>query len=157
MFPNNSPNGGVNNMNQFAAFQFATQMAASDGGSTSQTIDWAQLAQQWIQMRDSNINQASEDITTNAKKNSGNAVVAAGYEEKGEADMDMEDDDQNDAKSSVAICDLVRASSSQSHSETSTSPHNLIQNPNLGQPWYMQQCSVANLGKVIATQSGNAN
>ncbi|KAL9890432.1 uncharacterized protein ACN427_009419 [Glossina fuscipes fuscipes] len=140
------PNGGVNNMSQFAAFQFATQMAASDGGSTSQAIDWAQLAQQWIQMRDSNINQSSEDTTTIANKHSGNAVVAAGYEEKGEADMDMEDDEQNDAKSSVAICDFVRASSSQSHSETSTSPQNLIQNPNLGQPWYMQQCSLSNLG-----------
>uniref|UniRef100_A0A1I8PNW9 Arginine/serine-rich protein PNISR n=1 Tax=Stomoxys calcitrans TaxID=35570 RepID=A0A1I8PNW9_STOCA len=63
-----------------SGYQFINQAAVANAMASGHNIDWAQLAQQWIQMRDS-----AKSETSSAK-----------YDEKGEADMDIEEQVEKD-------------------------------------------------------------
>lgn len=72
------------------AFQFINQSVVTNAMASGQNIDWAQLAAQWIQM------QHRENTTSLANERKEIPVSHVKYdEEKGEADMDM-DDEQTD-------------------------------------------------------------
>uniref|UniRef100_A0A1I8N920 Arginine/serine-rich protein PNISR n=1 Tax=Musca domestica TaxID=7370 RepID=A0A1I8N920_MUSDO len=68
-------------------YQFINQAAVTSAMASGQNIDWASLAQQWIKMRDSALISGNE---TNAFS----TPTTRYEEEKGEADMDMDEDDQ---------------------------------------------------------------
>lgn len=113
MFSGGDSSEAMNNFNQasMTPFQFMTQAMAA-----GQNIDWAQLAQQWIQMRDNNtpmVDAPAAPMTSVPPPpnlsafglNVDNCLMPNLYNtnnkqfvEKGEADMDMDEEDHADEK-----------------------------------------------------------
>ncbi|XP_061392395.1 arginine/serine-rich protein PNISR-like [Musca vetustissima] len=67
-------------------YQFINQTAVTNAMASGQNIDWASLAQQWIKMRDS-------APSAGVEANDFSIATARYEEEKGEADMDMDDEE----------------------------------------------------------------
>lgn len=128
-----------NNENPMEFMQFTVRppplpITSLSSTSRNSEINWAQLAQQWIQMRDKNTIETCEQ-----KKDNGYGNILGPLDgEKGEADMEMEDDEQPD------VMPLI------------TTKHELLQVPcmthqpppsvpNMSQLWYMQQYSGGSL------------
>lgn len=117
MFSGGDSSEGINSLNQLGAYGFVNQVAVSNAMAAGQNIDWAQLAQQWIQMRD------NSEIEASANKISEPNCNNLTFEEKGEADMDMDDEEQTDEKSAQ-----------RTSNDLTSSVHN-----SLNQPWFFSE------------------
>ncbi|XP_037813418.1 arginine/serine-rich protein PNISR isoform X2 [Lucilia sericata] len=122
MFSGGDSSEGINSLNQLGAYGFVNQVAVTNAMAAGQNIDWAQLAQQWIQMRDNSAIETKMDYNTARADNvSGPSCNNLKFEEKGEADMDMDDEEQTDEKTTLRPNNEI----------TATSAVN-----NLNQPWF---------------------
>ncbi|KAM7364187.1 uncharacterized protein ACRADG_000783 [Cochliomyia hominivorax] len=116
MFSGGDSSDGLNNLNQFGSYGFVNQVAVSNAMAAGQNIDWAQLAQQWIQMRDNNSTTIGTNLEPHASANKtitdlGSCNNNSKFEEKGEADMDMDDEEQTDEKEPQEINNDIASSS----------------------------------------------
>ena len=124
-------------LNQLGAYGFVNQVAVSNAMAAGQNIDWAQLAQQWIQMRD------NPGLDTETACNLGNSKVVQpttlpNYEEKGEADMDMDEEEQQQTDEK-----LVQKVENSFSSSTGVS-HNT-----LNQSWFFNDGASTKLSKFV--------
>ena len=122
-------------LNQLGAYGFVNQVAVSNAMAAGQNIDWAQLAQQWIQMRDN----AGLDTETACNLGNRQPPSVPNYEEKGEADMDMDEEEQQQTDEK-----LVQKVENSFSSSTSVN-HNT-----LNQSWFFNDGAASTkLGKFI--------
>lgn len=121
MFSGGDSSDGINNINQLGAYGLVNQVAVTNAMAAGQNIDWAQLAQQWIQMRDNSELQSKTQSNLNANKIVDSSCNNFKFEEKGEADMDMDDEEQTENKSQKINNDFA--------------PSSVIQNLN-EPPWF---------------------
>lgn len=96
MFSGGDSSDGINSANQFSSFGFVNQVTVSNAMAAGQNIDWAQLAQQWIQMRDNSELDPRTELEHSANKAAEPNILK--FEEKGEADMDMDEEEHSDEK-----------------------------------------------------------
>ncbi|TMW50158.1 hypothetical protein DOY81_004783 [Sarcophaga bullata] len=127
-------------LNQLGAYGFVNQVAVSNAMAAGQNIDWAQLAQQWIQMRD------NAGLNTETACNLGNSKMVqpasvSNFEEKGEADMDMDEEEQQTDEKLLQKVD-------NSFSSSTGLNHNT-----LNQSWFFNDGTSSKL----TTQSSNTN
>ncbi|KNC21732.1 hypothetical protein FF38_04015 [Lucilia cuprina] len=116
MFSGGDSSEGINSLNQLGAYGFVNQVAVTNAMAAGQNIDWAQLAQQWIQMRDNSTIETKMDYNTARADNvSGPSCNNLKFEEKGEADMDMDDEEQTDEKTAQRANNEYNASSAVSN------------------------------------------
>lgn len=129
MFSGGDSSEGMNSLNKFGSYGFVNQAAVSNAMAAGQNIDWAQLAQQWIQMRDNTVSDKIEappppDISN--VKNANFINKSSKFVEQGEADMDMEDEDQTDNKSLPKL-DITNHAAC------------VVQEHSIEQPWIINQ------------------
>lgn len=132
MFSGGDSSDGINNLNQLSTYGFVNQVAVTNAMAAGQNIDWAQLAQQWIQMRDNTAVEAKPDANASANKIADfGSCNSSKFEEKGEADMDMDEEEQTDEKDTQQRLFTAQ-----------TGVHN-----NLNRPWFFSEENASQLGE----------
>lgn len=134
MYNDDDISGGFNNLG--GPYQFLNQAAVTNAMASGQNIDWAQLAQQWIQMRDSTT--TSIGVTDFSTSGCGNVSAQSDsrYEEKGEADMDMDDEEHMEERT---ILD---------RNKRSILPVVMQHQPsNTSRPWFTDKTIMLNTGR----------
>ncbi|XP_075144796.1 uncharacterized protein LOC142219912 isoform X2 [Haematobia irritans] len=121
-----------------SGYQFINQAAISNAVSSGHNIDWAQLAQQWIQMRDS----AKYEKDVN--------------DEKGEADMDIEEQMEKDNSDKIlqrGIHNLNNENNSHWDSRTETGTDSCFTPSRTNNQW----CKWGNNNQTISKVSSDSN
>lgn len=132
-----SSGDGLSGLNQFAGM--------------SGSIDWAAMAQQWIQMHDTSnfmsmpdapppptISNTFNDVNMTATTTT--TAIKKSFDEKGEADMDMDEDEES------AKCSDTPHSPAPSMQLGKNRDHTVMQPQS---PWFMQQPNIV-VGPTVA-------
>lgn len=125
---------GMNNRNKMHSFPLAAQSISTMG---SNNIDWASLAQQWIQMKDFSDTMPEAPPPPNISN-----VKEKSFEEQGEADMEVEKDDEDEHQQQESLPMMIIP-----HQHVPIENSWIIPQPNLQNP--MQRLEIP-FGKLCA-------
>lgn len=121
----------INNDSSMDSLHFATKIPSSD-----QSLNWAELAQQWIQMKDRSESEIVE------RRHEVCSERLAG--EKGEADMEMDDEEQNDGVTQGHQTIIHNGVPPQPIAQPPFPPP-----PNVSPLWFMQQLPVGSVPPMV--------